>query len=136
MITVPINPLALIGVDCPACQSYWYCEDGCVCPVCWPDRFATNQDDSLRQWFAFAPALAHMNTEGIKWDWCTSHAKPTVHSVEISIGDASLVEVFALNGQFHGEYCEYDKRDNFWNVKYTASFVHPHEITDWVNKFR
>jgi thiamine biosynthesis protein ThiC len=96
----------------------------------------TSVEDSIRQWGEFAPALAHMNVEGIKWDWSTSAAKPTVHSVEVATKDRTLVEVFVRGGKFHAEYCEYDKHENFWNVTHTASFMHPHEITDWVNKFR
>jgi hypothetical protein len=135
-MTTKVNPLALVGLDCPACQGAQFCEPECICPVCFPDRFMTSVEDSVRQWGEFAPALACMNDSDIKWDWSTSYGKPTVHSVEVATSDTTLVEVFVRGGKFHAEYCEYDKRDNFWNVTRTASFMHPHEVTDWVNQFR
>jgi hypothetical protein len=131
-----INPLALVGLDCPACGGTTECESECVCPTCWPDRHADSLENSLRQWAAFAPALAHMNEAGITWGWSTDFSRPTNHSVEILLGDNALVEVFNRAGKWGAEYCERNKRDNTWGVAYSASFMHPHEITDWVNKFR
>ncbi len=129
-----INPLALVGVDCPSCHGTTHCGEGCVCPSCWRDH--SDPENSLRQWGAFAPALAHMNDAGIAWGWSTDFSRPPLHSIEILLGDHSVVEVFNRAGKWGAEYCEFNKMDNAWEVTYAASFMHPHEITDWINKFR
>ena len=41
-MSAKVNPLALVGLDCPACQGAQFCEPECICPVCFPDRFMTS----------------------------------------------------------------------------------------------
>lgn len=132
----PINPLAAIGWACPDCKGWTRCNDDCICPACYKDRHADSYVNSLGQWAAFAPMMHALNEIEIAWNWSTSLAQPTVHSLEISLDEKSLVEVFHRGSEFIAEFCEYNKRDNAWEVKYDTHNNQPHKITSWINDFR
>jgi hypothetical protein len=132
----PMNPLGVVGWACPDCKGWTRCNDDCICPACYKDRHADNFANSLGQWSAFAPMLHDLNDADIPWSWSTSLAQPTVHSVEITIGDNALVELFHRGSEFIAEFCEYNKRDNAWEVKYDTHDRQAYKITSWINEFR